>query len=113
MEHSGATGWDREKKTQFSSSGSAKVPYYVFLSNNTIVHCWDTLRSEASVSRDQKGRIMKERGQERKCLSIIGLVALVSPTSRKGRTRMIQDMVGVLVLVYMSVLMTNKNLALI
>lgn len=112
MEHSGATGWDREKKTQFSSSDSAKVPYYVFLSNNAIVHCWDTLRSEASVLRAQKGRIMKESIKERKCLPVIGLVALVNPASRKGRTRMIQDMVGVLVLVYMSVLIINKNLAL-
>lgn len=114
MEHSGATGWGREKKMQFSSSGSAKVSYYVFLSNNTIVPCWDTFRSERSIClRDQIGRIMKERGKEKKCLSVIELMALVNCTIRKGRTRMIQDMVGVLVLVYMSVLITNKNLALI
>lgn len=41
-------------------------------------------QKEASVLRDQIGRIMNERGKERKCLLVIGLVVLVNRTIRKG-----------------------------
>lgn len=44
-----------------------KFLIYVFLSNHTAGHCWDTLRSGFPLLRYQTGG--KERGKECKCLS--------------------------------------------
>lgn len=48
-----------------------KFLIYVFLSNNTAVHCWDILRSGSSLLRYQKGG--KERVKECKSLSNHGI----------------------------------------
>ena len=51
-----------------------KFLIYVFLSNNTAVHCWDTLRSGSSLLRYQTGG--KERDKECKCLFNHGIGAV-------------------------------------
>lgn len=77
----------QRKENVFSSSCSAKFLIYVFLSDNTAVHCWGTLRSGASILRDQIGGLWKKVVRRENIFPIMRLVALANPTRQKGRNQ--------------------------